>query len=60
MADSGVHAVLVKVAAMGLKASHLGKTIGEMYPYLCELASIHDFCLWTQELWINTLLIHIE
>ncbi|ORZ00860.1 hypothetical protein BCR43DRAFT_485927 [Syncephalastrum racemosum] len=37
MADSGVQAVLVKVAAMGLKASHLGKSIGDMYPYLCEL-----------------------
>ncbi|KAJ8656522.1 diphthine-ammonia ligase [Lichtheimia ornata] len=37
MADSGVQAILVKVAAMGLKASHLGRTIGEMYPLLCEL-----------------------
>ncbi|KAI9492458.1 hypothetical protein BDB00DRAFT_828195 [Zychaea mexicana] len=37
MADAGVQAILVKVAAMGLKPIHLGKTIGEMYPYLCEL-----------------------
>ncbi|KAI9314057.1 hypothetical protein BX666DRAFT_2020229 [Dichotomocladium elegans] len=37
MADAGVHAILIKVAAMGLKAAHLGKTIAEMYPHLCEL-----------------------
>ena len=39
MADSGVHAILVKVAAMGLKTSHLGRTIGDMYPLLCDLVS---------------------
>ncbi|KAI8147491.1 ATP-binding domain-containing protein 4 [Fennellomyces sp. T-0311] len=37
MANAGVQAILVKVAAMGLKPAHLGKTIGDMYPYLCEL-----------------------
>jgi diphthamide synthase (EF-2-diphthine--ammonia ligase) len=37
MVDAGVHAILIKVAAMGLKASHLGKTIGQMYPELCAL-----------------------
>lgn len=37
MADNGVQAILVKVAAMGLKPAHLGKTIAEMYPLLCEL-----------------------
>lgn len=37
MADNGVQAILVKVAAMGLKPVHLGKTIAEMYPLLCEL-----------------------
>ncbi|KAI8072649.1 protein E01A2.5 [Gongronella butleri] len=38
MANAGVNAILIKVAAMGLKPQlHLGKTIAEMYPILCDL-----------------------
>lgn len=37
MASAGVNAILVKVAAIGLKPEHLGKTIAEMYPLLCDL-----------------------
>ncbi|KAF7721509.1 hypothetical protein EC973_004535 [Apophysomyces ossiformis] len=38
MATAGVNAVLIKVAAMGLKPAHLGKSIEEMYPTLCAMA----------------------
>ncbi|CEG68476.1 Putative Diphthine--ammonia ligase [Rhizopus microsporus] len=37
MASSGVNAILIKVAAMGLGLNDLGKTIGEMYPKLVQL-----------------------
>ncbi|KAG1223526.1 hypothetical protein G6F68_020315 [Rhizopus microsporus] len=37
MADSGVNAILIKVAAMGLGEKDLGRTIGEMYPKLLQL-----------------------
>lgn len=37
MIDSGVNAILIKVAAMGLNQKHLGKTLAEMYPILCRL-----------------------
>lgn len=37
MIDSHLTAVLVKVAAIGLDASHLNKTLGEMYDYFMEL-----------------------
>lgn len=40
MVDAGVNAVLIKVAAMGLKSTHLGKTLGQMYPELCSLVNI--------------------
>ncbi|ORX63156.1 hypothetical protein DM01DRAFT_1298162 [Hesseltinella vesiculosa] len=43
MADAGVNAILIKVAAMGLKPyQHLGKTIAEMYPVLCDLNEKYD------------------
>ncbi|KAJ1917055.1 hypothetical protein IWQ60_007897 [Tieghemiomyces parasiticus] len=42
MADNGMECVLIKVAAIGLKPTHLGKTIAEMYPYLCELNDKYD------------------
>ncbi|CAI8024347.1 Diphthine--ammonia ligase [Geodia barretti] len=35
---SGVSAVLVKVACIGLKASHLGRSLQEMKPHLSKLA----------------------
>jgi len=37
MIDSGMKAVLIKVAGIGLKATHLGKTLEEMYPTLSYL-----------------------
>lgn len=38
MVQSGIDAILIKVACMGLKPEkHLGKTIAEMRPYLMEL-----------------------
>lgn len=40
MASSGVNAILIKVAAMGLGLNDLGKTIGEMYPKLVQLVNI--------------------
>ncbi|KAJ3054117.1 ATP binding domain 4 [Rhizophlyctis rosea] len=39
MVDSGLEAILIKVAALGLKEAHLGKTLGQMYPHLL---SMHD------------------
>jgi len=42
MAAAGVEAVLIKVAAMGLTARHLGKTISEMYPTLCTMNERYD------------------
>ncbi|KAJ1984203.1 hypothetical protein H4R34_000809 [Dimargaris verticillata] len=42
MVDEGMRCILIKVAAIGLNANHLGKTIGEMYPYLCELNQKYD------------------
>ncbi|XP_065919160.1 uncharacterized protein [Dysidea avara] len=39
MIQSGIHAVVIKVACLGLQpAKHLGKSLEEMYPHLCELA----------------------
>lgn len=40
MANAGVNAILIKVAAIGLKATHLGKSIGQMYPFLCKMVRI--------------------
>lgn len=38
MIDSGIEAILIKVACFGLKPEkHLGKTLAEMKPYLKEL-----------------------
>lgn len=37
MVQTGLTAVLVKVAAMGLKTCHLGKTLGQMQPTLTRL-----------------------
>lgn len=37
MIEAGVHAVLIKVAGMGLNSSHLGKSLEEMQPILHEL-----------------------
>eukprot|EP01116_Phalansterium_solitarium_P018598 TRINITY_DN4991_c0_g1_i2.p2 TRINITY_DN4991_c0_g1~~TRINITY_DN4991_c0_g1_i2.p2 ORF type:complete len:215 (-),score=56.56 TRINITY_DN4991_c0_g1_i2:181-825(-) len=41
MVDSHVHAILIKTAAIGLvPAKHLGKSIEQLYPYLCRLSNI--------------------
>ncbi|KAI9297362.1 protein E01A2.5 [Neoconidiobolus thromboides FSU 785] len=37
MIGSGLKAILIKVAAMGLKKDYLGKELGEMYPILLTL-----------------------
>ena len=37
MVDSGMESILIKVATMGLKLVHLGKTLGEMQPKLLSL-----------------------
>ncbi|RCI03262.1 ATP binding domain 4 [Rhizopus stolonifer] len=42
MANAGVNAILIKVAAIGLKPMHLGKSIGQMYPFLCKMNDMYD------------------
>ncbi|KAI7870272.1 ATP-binding domain-containing protein 4 [Spinellus fusiger] len=42
MAEAKVNAVLIKVAAIGLKPVHLGKSIAEMHPILCDLNDKYD------------------
>ena len=37
MINSGVHAVLVKVASLGLTTNHLGKSLGELRPHFAKL-----------------------
>jgi len=37
MVDSGIEAILIKVAAIGLKGDHLGRTLKEMYPVMEKL-----------------------
>jgi len=42
MVDSQVHAILVKVAALGLDPhKHLGKSISQLQPYLHRLNSLY-------------------
>ncbi|KAI9485802.1 MAG: ATP binding domain 4-like protein [Benjaminiella poitrasii] len=42
MANAGVNAILIKIAAIGLKPIHLGKSIGQMYPFLCQMNELYD------------------
>ncbi|KAI3402360.2 hypothetical protein KGF56_004768 [Candida oxycetoniae] len=42
MCDSGLDARIVKVAAIGLNASHLGQQLNEIYPHLVKLNSMYD------------------
>ncbi|KAI7907376.1 uncharacterized protein BX663DRAFT_495703 [Cokeromyces recurvatus] len=42
MANAGVNAILIKIAAIGLKPVHLGKSIGQMYPFLCQMNELYD------------------
>lgn len=39
MVDSGMNAVLIKVAGIGLNEKHLGRTLGDMQPILLRLVS---------------------
>ena len=43
MAAAGVHAVLVKVASLGLSERHLGKSIGELRPHFRALEAKFGF-----------------
>lgn len=42
MCESGLDARLIKVAAIGLNAKHLGKPLQEVYPHLLKLNEIYD------------------
>ncbi|KAF9205593.1 ATP binding domain 4 [Haplosporangium sp. Z 27] len=42
MAQAGVNAILIKIAAIGLKTQHLGQSIGDMYSYLCKMNQQYD------------------
>lgn len=42
MIDAGMEAVLIKVAGIGLKPKHLGKTLKEMQPTLIKLVRFSD------------------
>ncbi|ORY80396.1 hypothetical protein BCR37DRAFT_348824 [Protomyces lactucae-debilis] len=42
MCDSGLVAILIKVAAVGLSSKHLGKTLSEMQPTLMRLHSLYE------------------
>ncbi|KAG9285365.1 hypothetical protein G9A89_010840 [Geosiphon pyriformis] len=45
MIEAKIDAIMIKVAAMGLKPLHLGKSIGEMYSYLCNIVSLlYEHC----------------
>jgi diphthine-ammonia ligase len=39
MISSGLNAIIIKVAAMGLSTKHLGRTLSDVYPQLCDLNS---------------------
>ncbi|KAI5954060.1 hypothetical protein CANMA_004899 [Candida margitis] len=42
MCESGLDARLIKVAAIGLNAKHLGKPLQEVYPHLLKLNQMYD------------------
>lgn len=46
MIDTGMQAILIKVAGIGLKPKHLGKTLAEMHPTLTKLVKIIPLCPW--------------
>jgi diphthine-ammonia ligase len=37
MIDAGMHAILIKVAGIGLTSKHLGKSLADMQPTLLKL-----------------------
>ncbi|PKC70255.1 hypothetical protein RhiirA1_501897 [Rhizophagus irregularis] len=42
MINAGINAIIIKVAAIGLKPTHLGKSIEQLNPYLCDLNEKYD------------------
>jgi diphthine-ammonia ligase len=44
MIDSGLEAILIKVAGIGLTTKHLGKTLADMEPTLTKLVHL-ELCL---------------
>ncbi|KAF9916045.1 hypothetical protein BX616_004751 [Lobosporangium transversale] len=42
MVEAGVNAILIKIAAIGLKRQHLGQSIKDMLPYLCRMNQEYD------------------
>ncbi|GBC04523.1 hypothetical protein RclHR1_05710006 [Rhizophagus clarus] len=42
MISAGINAIIIKVAAIGLNPTHLGKSIEQLYSYLCELNEKYD------------------
>ena len=50
MLQAGVSAVVIKVACLGLKPTkHLGRSLEEVYPYLCELVCVSHTVHMSQE-----------
>jgi diphthine-ammonia ligase len=47
MIDSGLEAILIKVAGIGLTSKHLGKSLLEMQPTLVKLVSVVAFMRYT-------------
>jgi hypothetical protein len=47
MIAAGMHAVLIKVAGIGLQPKHLGKTLAEMQSVLTSLVSMLHRCAHT-------------
>jgi diphthine-ammonia ligase len=45
MISSGMEAIIIKVAGIGLKVNHLGKTLADMQPTLVKLVGLH-VCRW--------------
>jgi diphthine-ammonia ligase len=43
MVQSSLHAILIKIAAIGLKPAHLGKSLAQMEPIFLRLVSDPDY-----------------
>ncbi|KAI9207435.1 uncharacterized protein BJ171DRAFT_492743 [Polychytrium aggregatum] len=42
MIESGLHAVIIKVAAMGLSEKHLGQSLQQIHPHLVRMNQLYD------------------
>jgi diphthine-ammonia ligase len=51
MIDSGLNAVLVKVASAGLDTSHLGLSLEQVYPHLIAMVSLLIRRKCTESMW---------